>query len=202
MIAAKECGPRDRRRRGDRGARLPRQAGGRRTGVSVTMSEVVARRKTADGVVVKLWSDGGLTTGAGVVVGQPARSEAQLRRYLDAGWLVMGEVEIYDASEVRSLLLAARWAAERGLGPGEMRGRLHRQVVLKPSWTVLETDRDGKPVLRCWVLPRVRWPGLAVFHERGTYSVCREVGHKTGTYSPTGFEFTNLRQLTSHLMSE
>lgn len=165
-------------------------------------AEVIATRKTADDIVVQLWSDGAITTGMGTVVGQEARSEEKLSLYLAAGWLVMGEVELYDASEVKRLLLAARWTAERGLDPGAMRERLHQKVTLKPIWTTLEADRAGKPTLQCWVLPRLRWPGLAVFREKGAYSICQEVGHRSGTYSPTGFEFSNLRQLTDHLLSD
>jgi hypothetical protein len=164
--------------------------------------EVIAKRQTADHVTVKLWSNGAVTTGMNVIIGQSARGERQLASCLAAGWLVVGDVELYESSEVRDLLVAARWAAERGLGPGGMRDRLYARPNLKPAWTLLQADRDGKPVLQCWVLPRVRWPGLAVFRERGVYQLCQEVGHRTGTYEPTGFEFSNLRQLTEHLTSD
>ncbi len=138
----------------------------------------------------------------GTLVGLPARTPQQLSQYLDAGWLVMGEVEIYDASEVRPLLIAARWAAKNHLGPGEMRKKLHQNPTLKPIWTTLETDRSGTPTLQCWILPRLRWPGLSVWREKGRYSICQEIGHRSGTYSPTGFEFRNLRDLTEHLQSD
>lgn len=164
--------------------------------------EVIAKRQSADHVTIKLWSDGSVTTGMNIIIGQGARTQKALGWYLAAGWLAMGDVELYDSSEIRDLLLAARWAAERGLGPDEMRTHLHQKPNLKPIWTVLQADRDGKPTLKCWVLPRLRWPGLAVFHERGTYQLCQEIGHKTGTYEPTEFEFANLRQLTDHLTTD
>lgn len=165
--------------------------------------EVIASRRTLDGERIKLWSDGTITASSfNLVVGRPARTQQQLDLYLTAGWLLMDEVEVYDKSEVRSLLEAARWAAKRNLGPGDMRKRLHQPVKLTPIWTTLETDRDGKPTLQCWVLPRVRWPGLSVWREHGLYSLCQEVGHKTGTYSPTGIEFKNLKELSTYLLND
>jgi hypothetical protein len=167
-------------------------------------AEVIARRKTMDGELVKLWNNGSITTsGFNVVVGQPARTQAQFELYLTAGWLLMGEVEVYDKSEIRSLLEAARWAAKRNLGPGGMRKRLaqQQQVTLKPIWTTLQADRDGRPTLQCWVLPRLRWPGLSVWREHGIYSLGQEMGRKSGIYEPTGFKFKNLKELTAHLLS-
>jgi hypothetical protein len=161
---------------------------------------VMARRKTAQGSTVKLWSDGSLTWALGrYVKGSPhARTPGQLATAHAAGWLVMGEVELYDDDEVESLVRAARWAAERGLDHGAMRARMHRAPVLRPVWEVIEADRDGKPRVRCWKLPRLRWPGLAVWCDGATYSIWTEAG-RTGTYAPTGIEFSNLADLSAHL---
>ena len=79
-----------------------------------------------------------------------------------------------------------------------MRERLHRGATVRPVWTTLETDRDGKPTVQCWKLPRLRWPGLAVWREKGRYSVWSEIG-RSGSYSPSGLSFANLRELTRYL---
>lgn len=63
---------------------------------------------------------------------------------------------------------------------------------------MIEADRDGNPRVRCWRLPRLRWPGLAVWNDGSAYSIWREVG-RTGTYAPTGIAFSNLADLSAHL---
>jgi len=121
---------------------------------------------------------------------------------LRAGWLVLGDVELYKDSEVPSLVASARWAAERGLGPGAMREHLHHAPpVLHPTWTVLEANRDGLPRVRVWRLPRIRWPGLAVWLEKGVYTVCRQL-ERSDTYESTGFTFTNLADLSTFLHNQ
>ena len=163
----------------------------------------IATRKTAEGSIVKLWSDGAITWALGrYIKGSPhARTPAQITAALAAGWLVMGDVELYDDDEVSALVEAARWAASRGLDPGAMRARLSRPAVLRPVWSVVEADRDGKARVRVWKLPRLRWPGLAVWADGATYSIWREAG-SSGTYRPTGIEFSNLADLSTHLLSE
>jgi len=160
----------------------------------------IATRKTAQDTIVHLWPDGSLTWAMGrYIEGSPnARTPEQIRKALAAGWLVLGEVEIYDDDEVPALIKAARWAADRGSSPAEMRKRLHERKPMKPVWTVIETDRDGKPRVRVWKLPRIGWSGLAVWKDGGTYSVWTEI-QRSGTYEPTGVEFTNLRDLTKYL---
>lgn len=169
--------------------------------------EVIATRETAEGHSIKLWSDGSLTwTMNQYVAGSPrARTPKNVELALRAGWLVLGDVELYNDSEVPSLVEAARWAAESGLGPGEVRERagkiLSSAPVLHPTWTVLEADRDGFPTVRVWRLPRIRWPGLAVWLERGTYTICRQLG-RSDTYESTGFAFTNLADVSTFLHSQ
>jgi hypothetical protein len=70
----------------------------------------IAKRTTIDGHGVYLWPDGALTWGFGVYVRGSARprTEAQIEAARDAGWLVLGEVEIYKDDEVPALISAAR----------------------------------------------------------------------------------------------
>ena len=178
------------------------------------MAEIIARRTTFDSKVVTLWSDGDLTfaLGRGIPGLRFPRSALGLR----AGWLVMGEVELYDASEVAMLAKAALESAKRGELPGELRARLRskirkerqsgkaesgkvRGLGLVPKWTVLEADRDGRPTLRVWKLPRLIYGGLAVWHERGTFEIMREAPPHSGTYAPTGFKRKTLREVVALL---
>ena len=164
---------------------------------------VVGRRTTADGKRVSLWSDGSLPWALGYAIRGSAhpRTEGQRSRALTAGWLVLGEVCLYDASEVSGLISAARWSADRDGSPGTMRARLHRSAAPKPVWEVLQTDRDGRPTSRVWRLPRIQFPGVAIWHERGTYEVMHEIGH-TGTFSPTGIRSKTLRGVWAQLTSK
>lgn len=166
------------------------------------MADWIAKRRTAQDSIVYLWPDGSLTWAFGRFVdGSPrARTPEQVERALSAGWLAMGDVELYDDAEVPQLIRAARWAVEHGTGIAGMRERFHRAVPLRPAWTTLQTDRTGKPTLQCWRLPRLRWPGLAVWRESGRYSIWTEQG-RSGTYAPTGLSFTNLSALRAHLDS-
>lgn len=72
---------------------------------------VIGRRLTFDGNHVHLWSDGRVTGSLGVgLYGAPPRERRNLSRFIEAGWLALGEVELYDAKEVRTLLATARRA--------------------------------------------------------------------------------------------
>ncbi len=124
----------------------------------------IATRKTAQDTIVHLWPDGSLTWAMGRYIdGSPhARTKEQIEKALAAGWLALGEIELYDDSEVPDLIRAARWTADRGLDPGDMRKRLHERKPMKPVWTVIETDRDGKPRVRVWKLPRIAARGAGV----------------------------------------
>lgn len=159
---------------------------------------IIARRATADGKHVYLWSDGSLTWALGFSIRGSARprNAAQRHRALKAGWLVLGEVCLYDANEVTRLVQAARWAADRDNLPGTMRARLSSRKQPNPEWTVLQTDRDGRPTLRVWRLNRIQYPGTAIWHERGRYQVMYEVGN-TGTFEPSGPSGTTLRAVLS-----
>lgn len=76
----------------------------------VATDHLVATRRTADGKSVQLWSDGQVTWGLGYGmrgVGR-ARYYSVRQRNLQAGWIVIGDVELYDAAEVPALVRAAR----------------------------------------------------------------------------------------------
>jgi len=164
-------------------------------------THAIARRTTADGISVKLWSDGAVTSGLNMEVIRGARSPRTTQYAVAGGWLAFGDVELYDHAEVAALVRAARWSAERCLGVAGMRARLHRRPVLRPTWTVIETDRDGRPRVRCWKVPRLLGVGrLGVWSERGRYSIWQET-QRTGTYTPTGVEFSTLAEVSAHLLS-
>lgn len=171
-----------------------------------TKPHVIKRRSTADGKHVLLWDDGTLTWALGYAIRGAARPKtpAQIDIARRAGWLVLGEVELYNADAVSDLVAAARWTAERGGLPGDMRRRYAEITAPKspsPVWSVLSADRDGKPTLRVWRLPRLGWAGLAVWHERGRYEVMREVRRGTGTYEATGFRANTLSEVRALLPS-
>lgn len=80
----------------------------------MTNTEVIARRKSFDGVTVKLWSDGAVTLGINLLAADSrTRSSYETQKNVDAGWLAMGEVELYDAAEVRKLVQTARVAVRQ-----------------------------------------------------------------------------------------
>ena len=166
------------------------------------MARFIATRRTAEDTIIHLWPNGAITWALGrYVQGSPhPRTEEQREEALRAGWLVMGEVELYDDHEVPALIAAARWTAKRGGDPGMMRKRLHAPGVMRLVWTMFSADRDGKAIEEFARLPRLRWPGLVVFRKRGEYSLWSEIG-RSGSFTPTGIEFTNLRDLTAHLES-
>lgn len=174
----------------------------------------VASRRSASGTIVELWSDGPITgalgTGLrGVPISRP-KSAAAARRDLRAGWLFLGEVCLVEDGELGALYSACRWAAERDGLPGTVRARLAHlaKPSLRPTWHVLHTDRDGRPTCRYWVLPRLGWPDLAIWHERGRYDLMRRMKPvrlpgagvlSDSTYEPTGFTFRTLRDAIAHL---
>jgi len=171
--------------------------------------EIIARRKTSDDKAVSLWNDGSLSWGAwNVIKGSPqARTDAQIRDALKAGWLVMGEVELYDADEVPRLIEVARKVAGRGGLPGDLRREFAKDAPLKPKWQVQEADREGRPTVRVWRLPRLSHPGMVIWDEvRGSrgarYRVMTEIverGRRTGTLMDTGVRFKDLSSLGKYL---
>lgn len=169
----------------------------------------VAQRLTADGIAVVLWSDGPVTGRMGfaldgVPVARPATNEAR-EAALAAGWLLLGEVALYDYADLGALYAACRWAADRGRGPGAVRERLAAlsSPRLRPVWEVYQTDRDGRPTVRVWRLPRVRWPGLAVWDHVsvGAQGARYELFHvdRDNVGTRTGFRFSRLADLARHL---
>lgn len=173
---------------------------------------VVARRSTADGKHVLLWSDGSLTWAHGYSIKGAAhpRTDKQRRLALKAGWLVLGEVCIHDAADVPDLVTAARWVAARSGLPGDVRKRVkgaREPKGLTPHWVTYETDRDGRPTVRVWRLPRLIFGGLIVWHERGEYQVLRPCAQAAAlrplrnddAYENTGFRSRTLRDLQAIL---
>jgi hypothetical protein len=109
-------------------------------GMQTTNSpDVMAIRTTADGVAVQFWTDGAVT------IGNPRAATPFVARGLlrELAWLVAGDVCLYDASEVKVLIKAARKASDcyaphtkaagfLGRHPSELR-RLMRVFAIKKS---------------------------------------------------------------------
>lgn len=185
----------------------------RRCPCGCTFPHVIAARDTADGAHLALWSDGPLTgrggfAFAGVPIARP-RDDAAARVALDAGHLVMGESELWDASEIPALYAAARRVATRGGVPGDLRAAMKlRDVPRIPiRWEVLSADRDGRPVCRVGHLPRIQWSGVAVWHESERYEVMHQyAGPALGarsrdSWSGTGITFGSQRELLRWLVA-
>lgn len=175
-------------------------------------TSIIARRDTTDGHRVYLWSDGSLTRALGVSIRGAwfKPSESNRQRALRAGWLVLGDVEIYSDEEVSDLARAARWTVERDGLPGTMRARFaaSRAIpAMKASWTVLAADARGQATERAWRLPALSaWAGYAVFdfcaRGRGRYELMQRYGtgrRERDTYLTTGFRFNTQAELMAHL---
>lgn len=175
------------------------------------MSEVIARRDTSNGPRVYLWDDGSLTRALGLSIRgawfQPCAENRQ--RALSAGWLVIGDVELYAAAEVSDLARAARWTVERDGLPGTMRARFAAKAipVMKAGWRVVDADARGNAVERAWRLPGIGpWAGYAVFdfctRGRGRYELMQRYGtgrRERDTYLTTGIRFSTQAELMAHL---
>lgn len=86
-----------------------------------------------------------------------------------------------------------------------------REAHQRPTWILIQTDRNGRPVERVWRLPRLGpWAGHAVFdfctRGRGRYELMRRMGldyyqRRNGdeSYEATGFCFDTLAELAAHL---
>jgi hypothetical protein len=86
---------------------------------------------------------------------------------------------------------------ERALG--EEPKPLH--IVL--SWQILDRDHNGRIRQRVARLDRMRWPGLAVWHDARGYHVMQQHDRGCGsdTLLATGFVFRSQRELFVHLHS-
>lgn len=166
-------------------------------------SHVIARRLTSDGLRVQLWSDGSISGGFGALPGVPSRVPRDRDTALAAGWMFLGWVELYDREEIAGFYAACRWAAERGLDGAAARQRFARKPPLKPRWDVYQADRDGRPTLRVWKLPRLLgFGGLAVWDHcssgrGGRYELVSY--DRKSVCSTTGMRFATLAGLRDHL---
>lgn len=135
-----------------------------------TEPHTIAKRRTADGITVMLWSDGAVTGAfGGRFPGLPVRRPRTVEGANKArrvGRLFLGEVEIYDEAELGELYAAAERASRADGLPGTVRRlfaeRRDRPAPITLAWVVTETDRDGRPTERQARLPRLRWPGYHV----------------------------------------
>lgn len=75
----------------------------------------IGRAKTANDSVVVLWGDGQVTwsLGRGIKGVGVARSAYECDLDVEAGWLVLGDVCMYDDNEVAALVKAARRAVRQ-----------------------------------------------------------------------------------------
>lgn len=178
-------------------------------------AHVVGRRRTADGVDVYLWSDGAISGSLGYKLpGVPMRrprTQDGRNAALRAGRLLLGEVELWDVADVPDLYRAAERVARNFGLPGDVR-RLMRPAQSFPlRWSVTRADRDGLPAERQAILPRLRWPGLAVIDycggpgsARGRYELVSVAhnGHSGEVAATrTGFSFSSQRALFAHLFT-
>lgn len=178
-----------------------------------TALHVVARRSTADGVSVEVWHDGAITGRSGVALpGVPVarpRTSVGLERARRAAALFADEVSLYDVAELPRLYACARRVAARGGQPGHVRAVPYAADVpaLHFDWVTHQADRAGRPVVRVARLDRVRWPGLAVWHERGKYELMALTWRaapgvrSAEVLAPTGFAFDSQRALRDHLFT-
>lgn len=174
---------------------------------------VIARRHTDDGVAVEFWHDGAITGRLGlklpgVPVARP-RTAAAVALARATAALVAGEVELCDVADLPRLVACARRVAARGGLPGDVRAAFHAtETTIRLAWEIYSTDRDGAPAVRVARLDRIRWPGLAVWHERGRYEVMTITrGTALGARSnealtPTGIVFDSQRDLCVYLAAE
>jgi hypothetical protein len=174
---------------------------------------VVARRTTADGVSVEVWDNGAITGRfgfklEGVPIARP-RTQNAVDLARRAGQLFAGEVCIHDAADLGALYEACRWAAARDGLPGTVRARLAalQAPTLTPVWTVVSTDRDGRPTCRYWRLPRLLSPGTVVWDHvsvgasGGRYEIGR-VSPGDNVFSTGGIRFHTLSEVSAFILSE
>lgn len=98
---------------------------------------VIARRKTADGITVQIWSDGAVTCGLNTYVIRGAKTARSIRLAVRAAWLVANEVEMFDHAELRRLCVTARKAVEQP----SLQDRTYLRAVM--AGVTFETIRRG-----------------------------------------------------------
>lgn len=174
---------------------------------------VIAKRETADGIGVWIWHDGAITGRhgrglPGVTIVRPRTAKALESARLAAS-LIGDDVAMYDAAELPRFYACARKVADRGGSRGDLLAMLSagdRPTVIY-SWQTYATDSTGAITCRVARLDRLRWPGLAVWHERGRYLLMTVVhryapGVRSGeVLVATGFSFGSQRELTHHLLT-
>ena len=174
-----------------------------------TQTHIAATRQTFDGIGVAMWSDGALTGCLGarlldVPVARPKTNEARSLA-TRIGRLFLGEVCLYSANELGPLYKACRWAAERDGLPGTVRSRLKALNAPRfvPSWTVVETDRDGKVRERYWRLPRLLAAGTVIWdfaNQSDRYQIMYSLPGSHGeSLSPSGIKFKTLNEVSKFI---
>lgn len=147
---------------------------------------VIARRKTFDGKTICLWSDGLVTRALGHSIRGigAARTDEAKELNLRAGWLALGEVCLYEADEVATLIKVARMAVRQDAIPAPLYLRtktseaLSVDIMKTISWATTAADRDGKPTERTGTFARLSGLAhVAIFDSR------RDYGSQGGRYA-------------------
>lgn len=176
----------------------------------------MATRKTFDEIVVLLWSDGSITGWVnalrGVPVRRPRSAEAR-QRAVQAGWLLMGVVELYTLEELPDLYRACENVARNPQRTVADEFERLRESTIAFVWETTATDRDGRWTEQTARLDRMRWPSIVILRTRSGYELFYEQ-HATqlsgdesrrvvrdAIHTPSGFRCGNLHDLCTHLMS-
>lgn len=171
--------------------------------------EQMARRTLFTGEDIILWSDGSISRPFGFYVeGSPRPRTNQGKEIaVDAGWLVIGDCEIYDLDELPMLIEAAMWTVRRDRLPGTMRRRFaelkKRRGWPQPEWTSIQEDACGRVVVRCWMPHRLSaWGGFGVIDDTravGGRSTLARITPGTSTLEPAGLQFGRLADLLNFM---
>lgn len=158
-----------------------------------------------------MWDDGAITGALGlglpgVPVARP-RDERAVSVARAAGRLLMDWASVYESDALGELYTDAKAATKRGCSLREARAS-RRPTLPALRWQVQEADRDGRPRVRVAVLPRLRWPGMAVWDycgavgsSRGRYELVYRLSGRPddATYEASGLRFGTLAALWAHL---
>lgn len=169
---------------------------------------VAARRVTADGAHVEVWSDGAVTAPLGlgfdgIPVARP-KTAAAVERQRCVGWMFAAWASVFDRDELPKWYRACRDAVRRG-GDERLARQIHRELCrprVSVAWTVHRADRFGRPTERQARLPRMWWPGMAVVDcctGPRRYSVVYIIPG-TDTIEPySGLDFATWAEVEAHL---